>query len=123
MTLDISNVSSKAQVDKLAETIKERFKHVSDAFDGTEYSPAKSKEFVKFVRDTLSEACGRYVFGIGTDAAAVSADPKGDELKKQGFTVSETPAATKPAKTEENPRDNIVVQHAMALGFDPNSEE
>jgi hypothetical protein len=98
----------------------------------TDFSPFKSKQFVGFIRDQLSEVVTRYVLVGEVDppvrepSSNGSADPRETDLKKQGFTVvgtSPTPDQ-KPAQSTQEPVDpNLAAipafQLALSQGFDP----
>lgn len=114
---------------KYVTDVFERLKFAQKLMGDTDFSPFKSKQFVGFIRDQLSEVTTRYVL-VGEvdppvrDPQTTNVDKREDELKKKGFTVVGTsPAAEAKPATQETVDPNLAAipafQLALSQGFDP----
>lgn len=134
---------SPSKLDAYAKRIAERHAEVIKAFGEAEYTPAKNKDYLKFLKDMTAEVACRYVMGGVLAAHDETVDPtavdkKAQELKAEGFTVSGDPkvAAQVQANKTADPEGTKAVPDgdvaflnsefmakSKELGFDPNSDE
>lgn len=126
--------ASQEKLTKFVTDVFDRLKFAQNLMGDSDFSPFKSKQFVGFIRDQLSEVTTRFVLVGEVDPpqrdpqSTGVADTREAEMKKKGFTVVGT-APTPEQKTENaspthEPVDpNLAAipafQLALSQGFDP----
>jgi hypothetical protein len=125
--------ASQEKLTKFVTDVFDRLKFAQNLMGDSDFSPFKSKQFVGFIRDQLSEVTTRFVL-VGEvdppqrDPQSTGVDKREDEMKKKGFTVVGTaptpeqkPETASPTHEPVDPNLASIpaFQLALSQGFDP----